>query len=111
MIAFFLITSIQVSGQVKGEDSLTIEQEMLKKGAMELKLTSEKFRNAMIAGTLGATVLGLSSIVTEENKNTFNFIGGVLTFAGIVQIIKIPIHLKRSSMYFEASATGVRITF
>jgi|GEM_PF-2606162 hypothetical protein len=113
IVTFFLIISIQVNGQVKvdGKGSLTIEQEMLKMGAFELKESAKMFQNSIITGGLSIASFGFSPLVTDDNRQGLYFVGSALAIASIVCTFKTPMHLKRSSMYFEASATGVRITF
>jgi hypothetical protein len=113
IITFFLIISTQVYGQAKvnGKVPLTLNQEMIKKGAFELKESAKMFQNSIITGGLSIASFGFLPLVSEDNRKGLYFVGGVLAIASIVCTVKVPIHLKRSSMYFEASATGVRVTF
>ena len=107
-----LIASTQVVGQVKITPKAvpSIEKQMTLNAANELRLASESLKNSMITGVLGAALLTASTQV-EFGRDGFYLIGGVCAIASIVQIINVPIHLKRSSAYFTASANGVKITF
>ena len=111
-LAFFLVASTQVVGQVKVASKTlpSIEQQMTLKAANELKLASESLKHSMATGVLSGAFLWGSTKV-EFGKDGFYLIGGVCAIASIVQIINVPIHLKRSSAYFTASANGVKITF
>ena len=111
-LAFFLVASTQVVGQVKvnTKDATSVEQQMTRAAAYQLKLSANSMKNAMVTGVLSGACLWGSTKV-EFGKAGFYILGGGFAVASLVNIIKVPIHLNRSSAYFTASANGVKITF
>ena len=111
-LAFFLVASTQVVGQVKvaSKTSPSIEQQMTRAASYQLKLSANSMKNAMITGVLsGASLWGSTKV--ENGKAGFYILGGGFAVASLVNIIQVPIYLNRSSAYFTASVNGVKITF